>query len=300
MSVSVICACRDRIKPLTISLSSWLLFDQIKEIIIVDWSSKEEISHLTKLDDRIKVIRVDGEEYFNQPQPLNLAASMATGEFLLKFDADHILNPYYNFFHVNGIFDEESFVSGVNDKVGDECLHPLWGLLYVRKKHFDEVGGYNENMGKYYAVEDDEISVRLQHNLGLDCNTIDMRVLSALHIPHNDEVRVQNFEGYKKDKEFLDTFETKTGKWYKDTIDEVIAPGLMGVLNSKELKKTKFRYLTQQHKEKNMDTFGVRDFIDTARYNSSAAEMSPETIRLYEWKTKEVSKNYYNATKKKV
>ena len=298
MSVSVICACRDRIKPLTISLSSWLLFDQIKEIIIVDWSSKEEISHLTKLDDRIKVIRVDGEEYFNQPQPLNLAASMATGEFILKFDADHILNPYYNFFHVNGIFDDESFVSGVNDKVGDECLHPIWGLLYVRREHFEKVGGYNEKMGKYYAVEDDEISIRLQA-AGYTCCPIDMRVLSAIHIPHNDEVRISNFEGYAKDREFLDVFEKQTGQWYKDRIDEVIAPGIMGILNSKELKKTKFKYLTEQHKEKNMEIFGLKEYIDKSRYDYGGIDFDQPNFRLYDWKTKEVEPNYFIATKKK-
>ena len=44
---------------------------------------------------------------------------------------------------------------------------------------------------------------------GYTCCPIDMRVLSAIHIPHNDEVRISNFEGYAKDREFLDVFEKR-------------------------------------------------------------------------------------------
>ena len=40
----------------------------------------------TKLDSRVKVIRVDGEKYFNMPEPLNLAASVATGDALLTIN----------------------------------------------------------------------------------------------------------------------------------------------------------------------------------------------------------------------
>ena len=111
MNVSIITACKNRSKPLSISLQSWLLFDEVKEIIIVDWSSDESISHLTKLDSRIKVITVSNKKYFNQPQPLNLAASIATGDSILKFDVDHVINPYWNFFQSYPI-DKNTFVSG--------------------------------------------------------------------------------------------------------------------------------------------------------------------------------------------
>ena len=54
------------------------------------------------------------KEYFNQPQPLNLAASIATGDYILKFDVDHVLNPYYNFFETYPI-DDNNFLSGSPD-----------------------------------------------------------------------------------------------------------------------------------------------------------------------------------------
>jgi hypothetical protein len=68
MSISLICACKNRIKPLLISLQSWLLCDEIKEIVIVDWSSDEPIKDITNLDSRIKRVRVNDQQFFNYQQ----------------------------------------------------------------------------------------------------------------------------------------------------------------------------------------------------------------------------------------
>lgn len=111
MTISLICACKNRNQPLQIALTSWLLRPEITEIIIVDWSSDESLAPLTKLDRRIKVITVPNQKYFNQPQPLNLAASIATGDYILKVDCDYVFSPYYNFFETYQI-DKNSFVSG--------------------------------------------------------------------------------------------------------------------------------------------------------------------------------------------
>jgi hypothetical protein len=198
MSVSIITACRNRVKPLSISLASWIQFDEVDEIIITDWNSDEPINHLTRLSEKIKIIRVNNEPYFNQPQPLNLAASLVKSEYLLKLDNDHILNPYFNFFDTYKI-EENSFVSGCNNGcwgMDAYFLYPLWGLLYVKTDTFKKLGGYNENMGKYYAVEDDELSVRLI-SYGLNPIPIDIQKFTALHIAHTDKDRVKNFESFE-------------------------------------------------------------------------------------------------------
>jgi GT2 family glycosyltransferase len=198
MSVSIITACRNRVKPLSISISSWIQFDEVDEIIVTDWNSDEPIDHLTRLSKKIKVIRVNNEPYFNQPQPLNLAASLVKSKYLLKLDNDHLLNPYFNFFDEYQIKDD-SFVSGCNGgQRGMDAyfLYPLWGLLYVNSEVFRKVGGYNENMGKYYAVEDDELSVRLIA-YGLKPSSIDVQKFTALHIAHTDKDRVKNFESFE-------------------------------------------------------------------------------------------------------
>ena len=184
MTISLICTCKNRNQPLQIALTSWLLRPEITEIIIVDWSSDEALSPLTKLDSKIKVITAPNQKYFNQPQPLNLAASIATGDYILKVDCDYIFNPYYNFFETYQI-DETNFVSGKHDIKNYEVFNgeyyvvdkdnmslpelveyvnsysqyfrPLTGLLYVSRHNFVKIGGYNESLGKYYAYEDDEI-----------------------------------------------------------------------------------------------------------------------------------------------
>lgn len=207
MSVSIICACKNRKKPLSISLASWIQFDEVDEIIITDWNSDDCISDLTRLDNRIKIIRVENEPYFNQPQPLNLAASLVKSEYILKLDCDHILNPYFNFFDYHKPKEKE-FIVGYNSLLKDQLLHPLWGLLYVKKSHFNSVGGYNEHMGKYYAVEDDELTTRLI-SFGLTLKQIKIQKLSALHIPHSDKDRIENFESFNSIKKSLEKRETK-------------------------------------------------------------------------------------------
>ena len=77
MSVSLICACKNRIDALRISLNSWVKFEEITEIIVTDWNSDEPIDFLLDIDPRIKIVRVSDQKYFNQPQPLNIALDLA-------------------------------------------------------------------------------------------------------------------------------------------------------------------------------------------------------------------------------
>lgn len=229
MNVSVICACKNRYEPLSISLQSWLLFKEIKEIIIVDWSSDEPISHLTKLDPRIKVITVPNKKYFNQPQPLNLAVSIATGDRILKFDVDHVMNPYWNFFE-DYVIDEETFASGessykspeyvdqsgasmvdfgsmqFNDIVDycnsySEYYKSLYGMLYITKENFLKSGGYNEDLGEFYGFEDTELCMRLRlMNLNHRKMDYDFRLF---HIPHPDTKRIEYFKGTHNEDEIV-------------------------------------------------------------------------------------------------
>jgi len=242
MNISLICACKNRYKPLKVSLSSWLLFDEIKEIIIVDWGSDESINHLSELDSRIRIITVSEQQYFNQPQPLNLAASLATQEYILKADCDYTLNPFHNFFE-NYPVDKSSFVSGHHDHQSPEYIDLetgramfdktsmstedlltyvnsyshffkyLTGMLLVTRENFMKVGGYNENFGKYYAFEDDEICARLRL-LGLEQRKIKYDY-NWIHIPHPDKKRFENFEGFydSGQKERLDKLENGPEKW---------------------------------------------------------------------------------------
>ena len=242
-NVSIICSCKNRYGALKLSLISWLKFDQIKEIIIVDWSSDEPIDHLTKLDSRIKIVRVPNKKYFNQPQPLNLAASLATGEYILKMDCDYILNPYYNFFEkyhpeencyisgrvktideLNHIYSQDSGTHSI--RKGDMSMEELndyfngyspffqylIGLLYIKKEYFDKVGGYNENLGSCYAYEDGELCQRL-NLIGLTETPIEYDT-HIMHIPHPNKSRVEHFVGFPDYENFSNMVTENLGRYY--------------------------------------------------------------------------------------
>lgn len=213
MNVSIICACKDRYEALLLSLNSWLFFDEIKEIIIVDWSSNKSFNHLTELDERIKIIRVENKKYFNLSQPLNLAASQATGDYILKFDADYILNPYFNFFETYQI-DEYSFLSGnhnirtieyqdmsnftieeIRDYVNsyNYFFKFLKGMLYISKSNFNRIGGYDEDIQNYGWEDNDIISRLEQLNLEHKKLAYDHHLI---HLPHSDRKRFENSPQY--------------------------------------------------------------------------------------------------------
>jgi len=267
MSISIICACKNRYDALRVSLNSWLTIKDIHEIIIVDWSSDEPLNHLTKLDSRIKIVRVEDKKYFNQPQPLNLAASLATGDYILKMDTDYVINPYYNF--VEKYFpDHNSFTSGNPNIKSSEFLNPetglyminkyemndqqlqeyynsyspyflyLTGLLFISKENYDKIGGYNENLGKCYAYEDDEIFQRLRY-MGLNENKLDYDN-SLIHLPHPDSKRTENFEGFGWDEN------------YKNMIRENLSPHYSG----QELEWQVEYALSQKHIEENKNMIG--------------------------------------------
>ena len=293
MNVSIITACKNRSKPLSISLQSWLLFDEVKEIIIVDWSSDESISHLTKLDSRIKVITVSNKKYFNQPQPLNLAASIATGDSILKFDVDHVINPYWNFFQSYPI-DKNTFVSGSPNykspeyvdgngtsmvdysnmtfhQVVDYCnvyseyYKSLFGMIHVTKNNFFKCGGFNEDLGEFYGFEDEELQIRLE-SLGLNHTKINYDH-NLFHIPHPDSKRIEHFKG--PNDEVVNNMRNNLAQYY----------------SGNELKYQLEYSIAQYHTARNKEHFS----------NPHSHYISPKT----KWNIKKIDDQNYIATEMK-
>jgi len=197
--ISLICACKNRTEALKVSLASWACFKQIKEIIIVDWNSDTPIQYDLPFYPNVKIIRVENQKYFNQPQPLNLALSFCSYDTILKVDCDYIFNPYlgYNFFEKH-LIDDYCFVCGdktettIEDKVKPYYIY-LRGFLYIKKKFLEKIGGWNENYKEYYGGEDEEIENRLV-KYGLEKKYISLDY-TLIHIPHSSKERITNFEG---------------------------------------------------------------------------------------------------------
>lgn len=214
INVSLVTACKDRNNCLEAVLPSWLQHNEITEVIIVDWSSKNSLQNLTKLDTRIKVIRVEEEEYYIPSQANNIGVKFATGDYILRVDTDYFLNPYYNFFDTYKI-DENSFVCGDPENSQDRENNPyykyLFGLLYITRNNFNKINGYNENIGRYYSHEDKDIFERLKL-LGLQQIKLKNNH-SVIHIPHSDKKRYEHFqEGKYSQYDEYTTVETHIGK----------------------------------------------------------------------------------------
>ena len=241
-NVSIITACKNRVNSLKVSLSSWIQFDEVKEIIIVDWSSDEPINYLTKIDPRVKVVRVEDKKYFNQPQPLNLAALIATGEYIFKLDGDHMFNPYDNGIKDYMPNDKQFFCGEVKTKNNIQkwseekqvayidASQPiddykeyvttyspfyryLFGMLMVKREHFYAVGGYNEKICDCYAYEDDEMYDRLCL-FGLEKVKYSVNSRSFIHLPHGDDKRTKNFRGFEGQDEYKSAIHKKLSEFY--------------------------------------------------------------------------------------
>jgi GT2 family glycosyltransferase len=257
MTISIISACKNRGKSLSISIASWIQFDEVDEIIVTDWNSDEPIDHLTRLDSRIKVITVPNEKYFNQPQPLNLAASLVKSEYILKLDSDTVMNPYFNFFD-NHTIDNQSFLTGTDytgkliSKLGIyqkyPYIKPLWGTLYVTKENYLKIGGYNENMGKYAAWEDTEIFERLSL-LGLNHVEIKFDLKTLFSLPHSSKKRVENFQAYSESKNLELTIRNHIKKYNNVDDDNVVHKLILEKHNKINLKKYKSKDKTSYYIE---------------------------------------------------
>jgi GT2 family glycosyltransferase len=253
MNVSVITACGNRGKALSVSISSWIQFDEIDEIIVADWNSRDPVNHLAELDPRIKIINVPNEPYFNQPQPLNLAASLVKNDYILKLDSDTIMNPYFNFFDHHKI-DSQSFLTGTSESWNfyDEkepnsknidyqqymYLKALWGTLYITKENYVKIGGYNENMNKYAAWEDTELYERLLL-LGLKHVTIKFDLKTLFSLPHPAKKRVENFQAYNENKNLEESIRTHLKTYNNIEDDNVVHRLILEKHNKMNYKKYK-------------------------------------------------------------
>jgi hypothetical protein len=264
-AVSIITACKNREFSLRVSLMTWMQFKEVSEIIITDWSSDKSLNYLTEWDERIKVISVPDQKHYNQPQPLNIAASIATSQKILKLDNDHILNPYYNFFKDYKI-NETSFITGKNDK-SDDVYKGLFGMLYVYRKSFWSVGGYNEEFGQYYSYEDDDMMHRLQLS-GLEMKMIIPETHRMIHMPHPNHKRTEHFEG---DQE-LNDYEVRLRKKMSERF------------SGNSLDRRVGDIMSQRHNHTNRVKFDVKKVKE------------PFVNRKYHWNIEKINDQEYKAT----
>jgi hypothetical protein len=207
-NVSVIVAVKNRTEALKISLQSWLRFDEIAEIIIIDWSSDISLEFLEKIDDRIKVVVVKNKELFNMSLTFNLASRIATKDFILKMDADYILSPYYSIFDYK--LKPTEFLTGhyENAKIDNNLgfLSNLNGMIFIRNLDFKSVGGYDESFTDY-GYDDCDLYNRLE-KVGYSRTLLDHKTIGVFHMPHSDNERIRHY----KNKNIIESLRTNVSR----------------------------------------------------------------------------------------
>tara|TARA_R100000008_G_scaffold57890_1_gene35841 strand:- start:4766 stop:5503 length:738 start_codon:yes stop_codon:yes gene_type:complete len=177
--ISLFCACKNREENLLKSLDSWLSFDEVDEIIIVDWFSDEPVRIK---NDRVLVVRVEDEKSWYLTASFNLAARFTSRKNICKVDCDYTLGK--NFFS-EYVLSEEVFYAGNYELARDWNERFLNGLLYISRKNFFDVNGYNEYL-THYGWDDSDLYKRLIENCK---ERLDIHPDFASHIEHSNEIR---------------------------------------------------------------------------------------------------------------
>lgn len=159
--ISLVSACRNRAEDFRRALKSWLVCDEISEIVIVDWTSDiplaEELTRHAIQDSRIRIFRVHSETQWIMSQAFNVGFRAAGHEFILKADA--------------GIAIDAGFFENLEKpKDGFVTLGPIMpptgrencdGLFLAKRADLFRVNGYNEFLTST-GWNDEDLFSRLQ------------------------------------------------------------------------------------------------------------------------------------------
>lgn len=182
---SVITACMNRNHQLEKSLPSWLAANP-DEIIIVDWNSNKSVKEIVSKysSDKIKLITINNVDHWTLTRAFNLAARFTSYSRILKLDCDSIIDPdFFLYHHLTG----KIFFAGDWRKSRDVNERHTNGIVYVKRKNFFAVGGYNELITTY-GYDDCDLYNRLdktQKRLTINLNTVQ-------HLEHSNTDRTIN------------------------------------------------------------------------------------------------------------
>ncbi|MGO1118183.1 glycosyltransferase [Rhodovibrionaceae bacterium A322] len=197
---SIVSCCMNRNDNLNRAITSWLQTD-VDEIVVVDWSSRLPVSRTLDWvkDDRLKIIRVDGEEKWILTAAFNVGLRLASYSRVYKLDADIVVSP--RFTKDNG-FSTGQFVRGHWRDALDSGLHDqvyVNGSFGAFKSDLRQVGYYNELI-RTYGWDDSDLYERLSSHLGLGWKSLALSSISHMEQDQEDRTRNQDVKPHS----FLD------------------------------------------------------------------------------------------------
>ena len=192
--LSAIVVVKNRSRQLKISIQSWLMQDDIKEIVIVDCDSNDlDKEYFKEISQKIKIIKSKDPE-FHYTRALNIGINNAEFDHVVKLDVDHIINPYFSLNQWVELDWQNEFITGSTHKSDDlkdlGMLTYLNSFLIIKKQHLLDVGGYDTNLVGYGWESND-----LKNRLILDQKLIKKLIpitdnfVPVYHNPHTNHHR---------------------------------------------------------------------------------------------------------------
>lgn len=179
LAITIITVCMNRRDHILETLPRVCAWPHHQEHILVDWSSRSPLER-NELpgDPRIRLLRVEGETYWNPSQAYNFAAAHVRTEWIFRLDADcwvQDLDPSALMLTqpADGWVARSSQAGGV-------------GELLVRTKLFWGIGGFHELM-RGYGFEDKDLLYRLESQPGVQLGSLAPQ--HVLCIAHTARVR---------------------------------------------------------------------------------------------------------------
>lgn len=197
--VSLVACCMNRHETLRQTLPTWLDLPHVNEIVIVDWSSTTpliDLVHNVTRDRRVKVIRVENEKDWILSRAYNLAIGATSREDILRTDCDYRIERGFVRAHVLNIESEGAsssknrlshFYAGNYNRARNENEVHLNGAMFIRRKDFVQVGGYDERI-QTYGWDDEDLYDRLAK---AKVEKRDINYDHVKHVAHNDVSRTQ-------------------------------------------------------------------------------------------------------------
>ena len=209
--VSLAAVCMGRHETLKKTAPAWLSVKDVDEIIIVDWSSEPPLEPIIRQIDggeRIKVIRVNGEPNWVLSRAYNLAINATSYSHVIRTDCDYQVGPEFVSAHnklmessqssavgdtsVTGsedpVHDGKHYYAGNYDLARNENEVHLNGAVFIRRKDFLEVGGYDERI-QTYGWDDEDLYNRLA---GSGLSKMNISYDHVSHVKHGDLSRAQS------------------------------------------------------------------------------------------------------------
>lgn len=184
--LSLVTCCMNREANLKRALASWLVCPEIDEIVIVDWSSTRPVRDALAADGiddpRIRIVRVENETRWILSWACNLGFRAASGDRILKADADIVLAP--DFFARNPLAPGQ-YIAGNWRTAGEDQAH-VNGFFYLHRADLAAVAGFNEFITSY-GWDDDDLYDRLDKAGVARC---DVARGTIRHLPHSDAERL--------------------------------------------------------------------------------------------------------------